>query len=269
MKGLLLPIYNWFAYPHRLAAIRPFVGAPHPRVLDIGCGNHSPKTTKRYMPDCIYHGVDNRRWNRDDEDDRLIDRFFDIDLDSPGCLAQIPGGYYDVVICSHVLEHLCRPYDLVGALVPKLASGGVLFIEVPSRRSLKLPRAARGWLCVRGCLNFADDETHKTMVDLERVTDILRESGLDARDPATSVLWRRILLLPLYLVAALAVKGFVPASLLWDICGFARSVTAVARKARGPLPKRSVALRGLNDRARFVKMTEVHAAFLLSGCGPT
>ncbi len=230
MKWPCQVMYDWFMYPHRLAAIRPFLEASHPRVLDIGCGNHSPKITRRYFPNCLYHGVDNRRWNRDDEDDRQIDRFFDLDLETPGCLDQVPAGFYDAVICSHVLEHLSQPYDLVGPMASKLAPGGVLFIEVPSRRSLRLPRAVDGWLCVRGCLNFCDDETHQSMVDLEQVAGILREKGLVTRGPVTSKLWRRVLLLPLYLSAVLMAKGFVPASLLWDITGFACSLKGVARK---------------------------------------
>jgi SAM-dependent methyltransferase len=235
MNRLLQTMYKWFTLPHRLAAIRPFLRTSHPRVLDIGCGNHSPKVTKRYYPHCTYHGVDNRRWNRDDEDDRQIDQFFNIDLETPGCLSPIPAGFYDAVICSHVLEHLAQPYALIGSLAAKLAPGGVLLIEVPAPKSTRLPRAGNGWLGVRGCLNFYDDDTHKTMVDLARVGVLLRDTGLATQGPVTSILWRRVLFLPLYLAAVLIAKGFVPASLLWDVTGFAHRLTGVApgRRAHG------------------------------------
>ena len=68
---MLTDVYNWFLYPHRIAAVRPWLKSARPRLLDIGCGNHSPRITKTYLPQCEYHGVDNRRWNRDAEDDRL------------------------------------------------------------------------------------------------------------------------------------------------------------------------------------------------------
>ena len=220
-------LYNWFMLPHRIAAIRRRLPAGRPLLLDVGCGNHSPRITKTYLPDCEYHGVDNRRWARDGADDRAVDQFHEIDLESAGQLDRIPDGRYDAVICSQVLEHLSDPYGVVARLARKAKPGGVLYIETPSPRSLSLPSAARGWLCVRGCLNFRDDDSHKGLVDLGRVAAALERDGFKVSGPRPCFLWRRVLFLPLYIIATLVAKGFVPASVLWDVAGFAVNLTAV------------------------------------------
>jgi SAM-dependent methyltransferase len=228
---MLRRLHNWFVYPHRLAVLRRRL--PRGRaavVLDVGCGNHSPRITKRCWPGCVYHGLDNRSMNRDAEDERLMDRFFGLDLRQPGALATVPDRAYDVVICSHVLEHLEAPTAIVADLAAKVAPDGVLYLEVPSRRSLRLPRAEKGWFGVRGCLHFADDDTHRTLVDLRDLAPLLRRAGLTPDPVRTRRLWRQILLLPLYVAAVLVVKRFIPASLLWDITGAAEYLIA-ARKA--------------------------------------
>lgn len=226
-------LYDWFLYPHRVAAIRPFLrGAAAPRLLDIGCGNHAPKTTKRYLPSCVYHGVDNRRWNRDAEDDACMDRYFELNLDQPGALAVVPDAAYDAVLCSHVLEHLAEPCRVVEALAPKVRPGGVFYVEVPSPRSLTLPRAAGGWMGIRGCLNFYDDDTHRTMVDMHAVAGVLRKSGFAVGAPRPRRLWRRVWGLPLFILGVLVTKGFIPASVVWDVTGFATTLTAV--RGRSP-----------------------------------
>lgn len=223
-------LYNWFLYPHRIAAVRRFLPHP-PRILDVGCGNHGPKTTRRYLPDAVYHGLDHGRWNRDTEDDRCMDAFYEVDLNQPGALDGVPAASYDVVFCSHVLEHLASPYSVARALVTKLVPGGILYVETPSERSLRLPRAHDGWGIVRGCLNFYDDDTHRSWVDLRRVAGDLAAEGCEVHGPHLRWLARRILGLPLYVVATLLVKGFVPASVLWDVTGFAEWLIAVRRSA--------------------------------------
>jgi SAM-dependent methyltransferase len=42
-----------------------------------------------------------------------------------------PDGSFDVVVCSHILEHLPSPFHLLGEARRILRAGGVLFIMVP------------------------------------------------------------------------------------------------------------------------------------------
>lgn len=217
-------LYKWFACPHRIVALEPLKRNRPFRILDVGCGNHSPSITKRYFPECEYHGVDNQRWNRDVHDDRSINHFFNMDLDIPASLNAIQDRAYHAIICSHVLEHLARPYDIALELSKKLAPNGIMYVEVPSRKSLKLPSARNGWCGVRGCLNFYDDETHTALVDLDVLADRLRSQGFTVNGPDPARLLRRIVLLPLYMAAVLVIKGFIPASILWDISGFSEKL---------------------------------------------
>jgi len=220
-------IYNWLVYPHRLAFVRPYLPGGRVRVLDVGCGNHSPRITKRYLPDCVYHGLQKSRWNLDEGDDRSIDRLYEVDLDDRSGPDTVPDAAYDAVICSHVLEHLRAPGRALALLARKVAPGGVLYVETPTARSLRLPRAENGWMGFRGCLNFRDDETHVKPVDPRTVVEVLRGAGLGVRGPAPRWMWRRVLLLPFYCAGCLATKGFVPASVLWDVTGFACYVIGI------------------------------------------
>ena len=225
-------IRNWLVYPHRIAAVRGWLRADRPRLLDVGCGNGSPTSTRRCLPGCEYHGIDHTRWARSEEDDRNMDRFFDIDLERPQALDAVPDGAYDAVICSHVLEHLSNPEAVLREVLKKVKPGGVLYIEVPSRRSLTLPRARHGWMGIRGCLNFYDDATHKTLVDLSMVARILSDSGFRVGATRPRRMWRRVWLLPVYMAGGLLMKGYIPAAVLWDVTGFAEYLTAVRQETR-------------------------------------
>lgn len=222
-------IYRWFERPPRFVAAAQQLARPGAEVLDIGCGNHSPSMTKRHFPACRYTGVDCRRWNMDEADDRCLDGFFEVDLNQPELLEALPAAAFDVIFCSHVLEHTVAPYEVVKRLPRLLKPGGRLFFEVPSRRSLRLPRAQHGWCGIRGCLNFYDDATHRTMVDLRLVAATLNSLGLSVGRVRRRFLWRRVLLLPLYAAAGLVLRGYVPASVVWDITGFAEILVADRR----------------------------------------
>ena len=221
---LLSSAQRWFEHPHRFLALRELGRSP--KILDVGCGNHSPTLTKKYFPDCVYHGVANEEWNLDARDRELMDAFYQIDLDEISDLDAIDDGAYDAVICSHILEHVEQYERVVEWLSQKLGPGGVLYIEVPSARSLKFPRAKDGFFGVRGCWNFYDDPTHKTLVDLRSVSERLRDRGLEVSDISPRRLWRRVVFLPAYVAAGVATRGYIPASVLWDVSGFAEVLVA-------------------------------------------
>ncbi|OGP59718.1 MAG: hypothetical protein A2V67_02920 [Deltaproteobacteria bacterium RBG_13_61_14] len=220
-------LYRWFEYPHRFLAVREVLNRRGVRVLDVGCGNHSPSLTKRYFPHCIYHGLDHGHWNVDFRDEQAIDAFFHLDLNHPQALNGLAENRYDAILCSHVLEHTRDPYTVVRFLVSKLKPGGVLYIEVPSPKTLHLPRARQGWYGIKGCLNFYDDETHLTMVDRNRMEDTLQQQGCAILASRPRFLWRRVILLPLYIGAGLLLRGYIPASVVWDITGSTHYFLAV------------------------------------------
>ncbi|MEI6515060.1 MAG: class I SAM-dependent methyltransferase [bacterium] len=225
--GFYRSLYNWFICPHRMLAVRRYMRNEAPCLLDIGCGNHGSRVAKTYFPECCYHGVDKQRWNWTDSDDQWVDKLYRLDLDERDVLSQVPDGHYDAVICSHVLAHLRQPYDVIRELARKVKGGGLIYIEVPAERSLSLPRAHDGWWGIRGCLNFHDDASHIALVNLRQIAVILEKDGFRVLRLGRCLAWRRVVFLPLYIVSCLVVKGFIPASVVWDITGFAEGLTAI------------------------------------------
>ncbi len=224
LEALLRAAYRWFEVPHRFVAAWPRLASPGAQVLDVGCGNHSPSITKRYFPDCVYNGLDREDWHKDVADFEAMDRYIDADLDAPGALWAVPDRAFDVIICSHVLEHVKEPEQVASELASKLGVGGVMYVETPTAKSLRLPQAADGWWGIRGCLNFYDDPTHRELVDLSALARRLRDEGYQVSPVRRRFLWRRVALLPLYAVAGLLTRGYIPASVVWDLTGFAAYV---------------------------------------------
>ncbi|MCO4769966.1 MAG: methyltransferase domain-containing protein [Deltaproteobacteria bacterium] len=224
MPGPRERIWNWFEYPHRLRAVEHALKRPGAVLLDVGCGNHSPSITKRHFPEVTYHGIDQENWNRDERDAEAIDRFFSVNIEDAEALASVEDGAYDALICSHVLEHLVDPVAAAAALVAKLKPSGVAYFEVPSRASLDLPKAEHGWMGVKGCLNFWDDPTHTEFVDIRDVAARLRQEGCTVTGPFPRRMKRRLALLPVYAATGIVLRGYVPASVLWDATGFAEGI---------------------------------------------
>lgn len=224
-----LAVYSWFEFPHRFMAARKILAKPGARVLDVGCANQGPTITRRYFPGVEYHALDKPDFAANTEDQLAMDSFVGIDLDEPDGLKRLGSATYDVILCSHVLEHLANPYLVVRDLACHVAPGGIIYVETPAFRSLNFPRAVSGWCGIRGCLNFHDDPTHKALVDLGRVKEIFDQSGLVTEKVGSRRLWRRVFLLPIYALAGLILRGYVPASVVWDITGFARTLVAQRR----------------------------------------
>jgi SAM-dependent methyltransferase len=189
-------------------------------VLDVGSGNASVSKMKRMYPNCIYHGVDRvTDYSAADGGSQRMDRFFQIDLESGTGLDDIPAGYYDVIIIAHVVEHLRNGLEVVAALLPKLKSGGCIYIEFPSARSLSLPS-------MRGCLNFSDDPTHVRVYDVREFANVLLDNGCRIVRGGRRRDWAKIVLLPFLMARSAMQKGGLQASVFWDLLGFADYIYA-------------------------------------------
>jgi SAM-dependent methyltransferase len=188
------------------------------QLLDIGCGNHSATSTKRYFPNCRYHGLDKGNYNNDDADFAAMEKFYQVDLAS-GDLSCLPDSFFDVIICSHVIEHLRNGLEVIGTLASKLARGGKIYVEFPSVASLNLPSMA-------GTLQFCDDPTHVRLYSVLEVCNALLDGGLRivaaGRRRDAMMTW----LFPLYFAAGIWRYGKVTSFGLWDPLGFADFVYA-------------------------------------------
>jgi len=212
-RKLLLPAK--FRFMERFFAHKPF------RLLDIGAGNHSASNTKKWYPACEYYGVDlDKNYNNDERDFRLMTEFYEMNLEELN-FAAIPDNHFDFIMMSHILEHLKNGDAVVAALLPKLRSGGVIYIEFPGMHSTTLPR-------MKGTLNFFDDDTHRRIYSVQEFYNLMMRHDMHVVAGGVVRSLHRIALIPLKIPHNLIKYGRIVPSIFWDLLGFAEYV--VARK---------------------------------------
>lgn len=104
------------------------------RLLELGCGEGCMLVNARQLgkaseivgidiiPRCPTHDQ--------------LDFYLQGDLDT--LAISYPGGYFDVVICADVLEHLVDPWTVLQRLAALLRPGGMLIASIPNARDYTL-----------------------------------------------------------------------------------------------------------------------------------
>lgn len=142
------------------------------RVLDVGCGNDSPRNFKALRPDIHYAGLDVGDCRQPIDPRSVADEYVIVEPhDFCAAIARF-GTRFDAVVSAHNLEHCDDQRGVVAAMVDALVPGGRLFIAFPSAASKSFPTRA-------GCLNFFDDPTHNEVPDFEMVCRLLSERGME------------------------------------------------------------------------------------------
>lgn len=143
---------------------------PGASVLDVGCGNNSPRDAKVLRPDLVYTGLDVGDYNQQDSL-RYADTYILVPPAEFANAISAHEGRMDAVVSSHNLEHCDDPAAVLDAMVAALRPGGRLFLGFPCEESVRFPSR-------RGTLNFFDDATHKTVPAWESVMGTLGALGL-------------------------------------------------------------------------------------------
>jgi 2-polyprenyl-3-methyl-5-hydroxy-6-metoxy-1,4-benzoquinol methylase len=107
------------------------IEAPYQRVLDVGCGaGDNAALIESRNPECEIVGI-----TQSEAEARLARRYMssclvaDIESETPAALL---GQSFDVLIFSHVLEHLRYPSEVLDRFTGLLRTGGQVLIAVPN-----------------------------------------------------------------------------------------------------------------------------------------
>ena len=186
-------------------------------LLDIGAGNHSASKTKKWFPNCEYHGLDlNKNYNNDENDFKLMKSFYELNLEELN-LDSVPNAHFDFIMMAHVIEHLKNGDQVLVKLLAKLKPGGYLYVEYPGIRSTRLPR-------MKGTLNFFDDDTHVRVYSLTELYNLFLKINTEIIKGGTRKYIPNILMMPLKVIHNLIKYGKILPSIFWDFFGFAEFI---------------------------------------------
>ena len=104
----------------------------------------------------------------------ILDEVVSTDLESAD-LTHL--GTFDCIVCSHVLEHVREPAELLARLRDNLAAGGIVLIAVPNALHYRQRLAF-----LAGRFRYTDgglmDRTHYRFFDWDTARGLVREAGL-------------------------------------------------------------------------------------------
>jgi SAM-dependent methyltransferase len=184
------------------------------RLLDIGAGNNSATKTKRVFPLCEYHGVDlNKDYNNNEADFNEMKAFYEMDLTKLD-FAAIPDNYFDGIWLVHIIEHLFNGDEVLAKLLPKLKSGGYLYVEYPGAKSMKLPS-------MYGTLNFKDDPTHVRLYSVKELTILFESNNCQIVQSGIRKNPWFIMAMPFRIISTWVKGKKLQGNIFWDVLGFA------------------------------------------------
>ena len=129
------------------------------KILDVGCGNRSSIFIKSIIPSSDVFGIDIGDYNQSVESKKLYKNYITTPPEDFHFAINNIKENFDKIISNHNIEHCNNPRGTFSAMIDRLAVGGDLFIATPSIRSVNFPSR-------KGTLNFYDDSTHKSPIDL-------------------------------------------------------------------------------------------------------
>jgi SAM-dependent methyltransferase len=188
-------------------------------LLDVGAGNHSASKMNFLFPNCAYYGVDlSKDYNNSKEDFDVMKGFFEMDLTKLD-FHVIPDNFFDGIWMVHVIEHLHNGDEVIKKMIPKLKSGGYMYVEYPGKKSLKLPS-------MNGTLNFYDDDTHVRLYSVPELNQLFSHSDCKVLESGTRRNWYFIMAMPFRVIGHWIKGRKLIGNIFWDLLGFAEFVYA-------------------------------------------
>jgi len=165
---------NYSAVNKAVAAVVPSFAQS---ILDVGCGDGSLGLWLKQRQHASIHGITFSHEEAQKARTR-IDGVEVADLNSSNAFEAFKNQAYDCIICSHVLEHLYEPWDVVMRLQELLRPNGLLIIAIPNVLFFK---QRLQFLLGRFTYNKAGglmDETHFRFFDWKSAEQLLDKSNL-------------------------------------------------------------------------------------------
>lgn len=144
------------------------------RILDIGCG------------DGVYEGyieskLRNKVWlcgvDISTEQLKKSEKIFDVlkEVDVDNQKLPFKDSYFDLIICSEVMEHLFFPQNVISEAARLLRKGGLFIITVPNIGALhiRLNILLRAW---SPSVNFPSSKHHIRFYNFNDIKDITKEN---------------------------------------------------------------------------------------------
>ena len=141
-------------------------------ILDIGCGDGS-LARLLVKQNCIVDGITLSEIEREEAAKSM----------RKVCVHNAENGLpfeglelYDVIICSHVLEHICYPQKLMNDMHRLLRSGGIIIVALPN-----IMHYSSRWSLMKGNFNYQDaglwDYTHFRWYTFETGKQLLEQNN--------------------------------------------------------------------------------------------
>lgn len=140
------------------------------RVLDVGCGNNSPKIFKALRPDFYYIGIDVADYKQDTDPNSIADEYIISSVEDFNIHIESMAASFDAVVSSHNIEHCDDPDRTLAAMLAAVRPGGRIFLAFPCEASTRFPRR-------KGTLNFFDDPTHKRVPNYDAICAAIAAHG--------------------------------------------------------------------------------------------
>lgn len=210
-KAYLSSFITKFIFLKRSFGSKPF------RLLDVGAGNHSATKAMNVFPQCEYYGLDlDRSYNNSEEDFKLMKGFYEMDLTRLH-FSSIPDDYFDGIWLVHVIEHLYNGDEVIRNLLPKIKSGGYMYVEYPGIKSTKLPS-------MYGSLNFKDDATHVRLYSVKELSGLFENIHCKILKSGTRRNPWFMMAMPFRIAIDILRGKKLQGNIFWDVAGFAEYI---------------------------------------------
>lgn len=163
-------------------------------ILDVGAGEGTfLQTSKNLIRGVSLHAIDISDY-LDTEILKAAVEFKKCDLNLDPI--PYPSNSFDYVNCSHVLEHISNPIDVLEEIARVLKPGGYLYLETPDTRWAALPRIPL-LTNDEGTYSFWDDPTHIRPYSRPALRKAVEMAGLTSVHTFRARKWLHMGALPL------------------------------------------------------------------------